>query len=149
MKPVEFRPLFSVAFQSTPRLIGEVPAGYARRISAISGGTFEGERLRGQALPGGGDWVIRRADGVMHMDVRALLETHTGGLIYMTYTGRLVIPPGGSLPPKPEEADQLYFRSAVQFETAAADLLWLNNVVAFGIGKFLAGGPAYDIYELL
>ena len=149
MSAIGFRPLFSVAFQSTPRSLGDVPAGYLRRISAVSDGTFEGDRLRGRVLPGGGDWVIKRPDGVLHMDVRALLETDGGALIYMTYTGRLVLPAGASLPPAPQDADRMYFRSAVQFETADQELSWLNDIVAFGIGKFLPTGPAYDVFELL
>ena len=149
MNTIQFRQLFSIAFQSTPRSVGDVPTGYLRRISAISDGTFEGDRLKGRVLPGGGDWVIRRPDGVLHMDVRALLETDAGGLVYMTYTGRLVLPPGVSLPPAPEDAEKLYFRSAVQFETGDPELLWLNNIVAFGIGKFLPTGPAYEVFELL
>lgn len=149
MRPIEFRHLFSVAFESTPTAVGDVPAGYFRRVSAISGGTFEGDRLRGHVLPGGGDWLLKRQDGVIHMDVRALLETDEGALIYMTYIGRLVLPAGMSLPPPPEQADKLYFRSAVQFETADAKLGWLNDVVAFGYGKFVSGSPAYDVHELL
>lgn len=149
MNVPEFRSLFSIAFASTPHAVGDVPTGYFRRISAISGGTFEGERLRGKVLPGGGDWLIRRQDNVMHMDVRALLEVEGGALIYMTYTGRLVLQPGMTLPPAPEDARKLYFRSAVQFETATAELAWLNNIVAIGVGHFLPSGPAYDVFELL
>ncbi len=126
-----------------------MPTGYFRRISAITSGVFKGERLRGRVLQGGGDWVIRRPDGVMHMDVRALLEVDGGDLIYMTYTGRLVVPAGMTIPPPPGESDGLYFRSAVQFEAAAPSLHWLNNIVAFGIGNFTPDGPAYQIFELL
>ncbi|GGZ16932.1 DUF3237 domain-containing protein [Novosphingobium colocasiae] len=144
-----FRPLFSIAFTSTPRLLGDVPAGYLRRISAISGGEFVGDRMRGRVLPGGGDWVVKRHDGVMHMDVRALLETDSGALVYMTYTGRLVVPADMVLPPPPDAGNELYFRSAVQFETADHELVWLNNIVAFGLGAFSSGGPTYEIYELL
>ena len=43
----------------------------------------------------------------------------------------------------------MYFRAAMQFETAASSLAWLNDVVAFGIGHSRPIGPVYDIYELL
>jgi len=36
--------------------IGSTPQG-ALTIFPVTGGSFEGERLRGQVLAGGGDWV--------------------------------------------------------------------------------------------
>ena len=38
-------------------VIGAVPGGW-RTITNVTGGTFEGARLRGKILPGGGDWVF-------------------------------------------------------------------------------------------
>jgi hypothetical protein len=128
-------------------MLGPVAAGYSRRISAISDGTFNGERLRGRVLAGGGDWVIVRPDGAMHMDVRATLEADSGALIYMTYTGRMI--PSRATTAASEAAQEPYFRSAVQFETADADLSWLNDLVAFGLGKRGAASIHYDVYELL
>ena len=34
-----------------------------RRVGEITGGTFEGERLRGKILSGGSDWQTVRRDG--------------------------------------------------------------------------------------
>ncbi len=52
-----------------PQRIGAVPHG-ARVIATITGGTFEGPRLRGKVLPGGGDWLLLRSDGVLGLDLR-------------------------------------------------------------------------------
>src|SRR3954468_9341601 len=65
-----------------PQKIGTVPFG--KRITApITGGTFEGARMRGKVLPGGGDWTILRSDGVLELDLLATLETDDGALVHM------------------------------------------------------------------
>ncbi len=65
---------------ATPQSIGAVPHG-TRRTVPITGGDFEGPRLRGSVLPGGSaDWLLLRADGVLELDLRATLRTDDGGL---------------------------------------------------------------------
>lgn len=152
MTDIQFRPIFTVSFETTPQIIGDVPHGYYRRSGIISSGHFTGDRLSGKVLPGGGDWLFRRADGVIHLDVRAVLETDEQETIYMTYTGRLKSNPQlderfsrGEIIP----AEDLYFRTAVQFETAAPRIGWLNDIVAFGIGHRRPEGPVYEVHELL
>lgn len=152
MTEIRFRPLFTITFETSPLIIGDVPHGYFRRAGIISTGHFTGERLNGRALPGGGDWLFRRPDGVIHLDVRAILETDEGETIYMTYTGRLKSDPAVDARLAAGEAigaDEMYFRTSVQFETAAPRLLWLNDIVAFGIGHRKPEGPIYEIFELL
>jgi len=154
MTPIELKPLFTIKAEvdAPPQLVGAVPHGYTRRVMTVSGGHFEGERLRGRVLPGGADVVLERPDGGLHLDVRLVLETDAGELIYMTYNGRR----NGSTPeimrkivnrePLPRGAD--YFRVLVQFETAAPALLWLNDKVAIGTGTREPNGPLYDIWEV-
>jgi hypothetical protein len=52
-----------------PQKIGAVPHG-TRVTAPIAGGHFEGPRLRGKVLPGGGDWTLLRGDGVLELDLR-------------------------------------------------------------------------------
>lgn len=149
---VRFQPLFTVQFQTSPQIVGDVPQGYFRRAGVIASGSFQGERLSGKVLPGGGDWLFRRSDGVIHIDVRAMLESDSGEVIYMTYTGRLKA--GADIEDRLArgetiEPHEIYFRTAVQFETAANRLSWLNDIVAFGIGHRRPEGPVYEIFELL
>src|SRR5438128_11948520 len=66
--------------------IGAVPHG-TRVTAPISGGRFEGPRLRGRVVPGGGDWTLLRTDGVLELDLRVTLETEDGALIHMTSFG--------------------------------------------------------------
>jgi hypothetical protein len=44
-----------------PHRVGS--AGSDRLIVAVSGGTFEGPRLKGKIITPGGDWIVQRADG--------------------------------------------------------------------------------------
>lgn len=151
-EPFRFRPLFTIRFETSPQVVGTLPAGYFRRTAIISGGSFEGPRLRGSVLPGGGDWVLTRADGVTHLDVRAMLETESGERVYMTYGGRLIQSPEASerlAAGETLEEDDLYFRIAAQFEAAAEELRWLNNIVALGIGHRRPSGPTYRVFEVL
>jgi hypothetical protein len=149
---IAFKPIFRINVETTPQIIGDVPMGFFRRAGIITAGSFSGERLSGKVLPGGGDWLFRRPDGVTHLDVRAMLETSEGETIYMTYTGLLNMSDAVQARLAAGEtiaAHEMYFRTAVQFETAAPDLLWLNNIVAFGIGERRPTGPSYEIFELL
>ena len=57
-------------------------------ISNMAGG-FEGPRVRGKVLPGGGDWILCDSDNVWHMDVRLLLRTEDDAMIYLQYFGSL------------------------------------------------------------
>src|SRR5204863_3182729 len=66
--------------------IGAVPHG-SRVTAPIAGGHFEGPRLRGKVLPGGGDWTLLRGDGVLELDLRITLQVDDGALIHMTSVG--------------------------------------------------------------
>src|SRR2546425_9978427 len=66
--------------------IGAVPHG-TRATVPISGGRFEGPRLRGRVVPGGGDWTLLRTDGVLELDLRLTLQTEDGVLIHTTFVG--------------------------------------------------------------
>src|SRR5271163_4478847 len=85
--------LFDIVVDLNPRLdIGAGPLG-RRILFGAAGGSFEGPRLHGEVLAGGGDWALFRSDGAMALDVRLTLRTHDDALVYMTYAGRWVFPP--------------------------------------------------------
>src|SRR6188508_942139 len=117
-----------------PQKLGAVPHG-TRTIAPIASGTFDGPRLRGKVLPGGGDWTLLRADGVLELDLRITLETDDGALIYLNSFGIRHGPPevlaalarGEAVDPS-----QYYFRTAMRFETADPTLAWLNRILALG-----------------
>jgi len=118
--------------------IGAGPHG-TRVTFPITGGSFEGDRLRGKVLPGGDDWTIKRPAGVMDLDLRITLETDDGALVYMTFEG---IRDDGA-PGAP------YFRTVPRFETAEAKYSFLNRLLAVGTGEIRADGVVHVIEELL
>ena len=77
----------------TPHNLGAVPHG-TRRTAPLSGGSFEGPRLRGSVVAGGSaDWQVLRSDGVLEMDLRVTLQTDDGALISMRSFGLRHGPP--------------------------------------------------------
>ncbi|WVR08385.1 hypothetical protein IAU60_005440 [Kwoniella sp. DSM 27419] len=54
---------------------------------AAEGGKFEGPKLRGTILPGGGDWEIVQPNSVAFLDTRYNLRTHDGATIYLQTRG--------------------------------------------------------------
>jgi hypothetical protein len=105
-------------------------------IFPITGGSFEGARLRGKVLSGGGDWVTMTADGRFELDLRVTLETDDGALIHMTFTGV-------------RDDSRQYFRTLPRFETASPKYGFLNRLLAVGVGEIRPDGPAHIIEELL
>ncbi len=131
--------------------IGAVPHG-TRVTAPVAEGRFEGSRLRGGVLPGGGDWTLLRGDGVLELDLRLTLETDDGALIHMTSFGLRHGPPEViAALGRGEKVDPstYYFRTAPRFETADPRYAFLNRILAVAIGDRHAEGPIYTIYEIL
>jgi hypothetical protein len=114
--------------------VGLTPNGQLT-IFPVTGGSFEGERLRGIVL-GGADWVTAAVDGTFELDLRLTLETDDGALIHMTFTGVR------------DDANR-YFRTLPRFETAAPKYAFLNRLLAVGIGDGRREGPVHTIEEII
>ena len=128
------RPLMTVNIAAAPpQQLGTVPHGI-RSIVPVTGGDFAGPRLRGKVLPGGGDWLLLRADGVLELDLRITLETDDHALIYMTFQGLR----HGS-----------YFRTLPRFETSTESYAFLNRIVSVGVGEARPDGAVHRIDEIL
>ncbi len=69
MTAVRTELLYEVTMDAETDDLGETPLGH-RRIVRVTGGSFEGPKLRGTVLPRGGDWLVERRDGVRALDVR-------------------------------------------------------------------------------
>ncbi len=152
LKTVRTRPLFVMRLDVKKlQIVGETPTGY-RRVGVVPGGIFEGERLRGEVLDGGSDWQALADDGATLLDVRLVLKTHDDVLIGMKYKGIRYGSPdvlkridsGEVVDPK-----SYYFRILPVFETSGPAYLWLNHLVAVGIGYRRSDGPVYSLFEVL
>ena len=131
--------------------MGHGPLG-ERRIVPILGGTFEGPAMRGKVLPGGNDWQIVRADGVLDVDARYALQVETGGAIRVVSQGYRHGPPEvlASLARGEQvEAEKYFFRSTLRFETGDADLAWLNRTIAVATAERKARQVLLTAYALL
>jgi len=133
-----------------PQKLGEVPHGQ-RLIAPIARGSFEGERLRGRVLPGGGDWTLLRRDGVLELDLRVTLETDDGALIHMSSFGLRHGPPdvlAALARGEVVDPSSYYFRTTPRFETAHTKYTFVNRLLAASIGDRRAAGPIYTIFEI-
>jgi hypothetical protein len=152
MTTLALQPLFIFQIDvKPPSIIGATP-GYDRRIGEISGGRFEGEKLRGKILSGGSDWQSLRADGATTINVRLVMQTDDGALIGMTYLGMRHGPKdvldrigrGESVSPT-----EYYMRVTPYFETASEKYGWLNRIVSVAYGHRMAGGAIYHVFQVM
>lgn len=136
---MNFTPLLTLRLITAPtQNVGAVPGG-TRVTFPITGGSFEGTRLRGKVLGGGDDWTVKRTDGVLELDARFTLQTEDDALIYTTFDGlRDDNAQGGP-----------YFRTRWRFETADPRYAYLNKLLAVGSGEIRPDGPVHVIEEIL
>src|SRR3979411_1798043 len=146
------RPLRTVKIAAAPpQKLGTVPHGI-RSIVPVTGGDFEGPRLRGKGRAGGVDWLLLRPDGVLELDLRITLETDDHALIYMTFQGLRHGPAdafnafgrGGVADPT-----RYYFRTVPSFKTSAGQYACLNRIVTVGVGETRPDGALHRIDEIL
>jgi len=133
-----------------PQVIGQTPAG-TRQVFIVKSGTVDGPQLKGEVLPGGGDWATMRPDGAVQLDVRATLKTDDGALVYVYYSGLIFADPavfarifGGENVPLSE----YYFYTNPMFQTGAEKYAWLNQTVAIGRGRVIPGGVEYRVWAM-
>lgn len=148
---VELRHLFDLHADLAPAQVIASPEG-TRMIFNAQGGRFEGERLSGEVLPGGGDWLRVGNDRIGRIDVRATLRTVDGELIYMTNTGVIALGETGLERFAAGEDvawDQAHIRSSPLFETGGDAYRWLNAVTTVAINELGPRHVAYRIFEVL
>lgn len=122
-----------------PLLIPETPAG-TRVIAEVSDIVFEGERIRAHMKgSASADWLSISPQLVGTLDVRYLLETDDGALIYTWYHGRMDL--SGGIGASPTYAAPLY-------ETGDARYTWLNTVQAVAKGTLDGETLVYEIAEV-
>lgn len=131
--------------------LNQTPFG-KRTIYIIGGGRFWGERINGNALPGGGDWVLVNEHGLAKLDVRKTLKTDDGALINISYQGlyqfkeelTTLLDQGHGY----EFGDTL-FQVQIQFETGDARYQWLNTTLAVAEGRETGTTIQYRAFEMV
>jgi Protein of unknown function (DUF3237) len=133
--PVEL--LYSIHLDTAaPVMVPGGPLG-TRILAQVTGGTFEGPRMKGTVSGPAGDWVTVGSGGVMSLDVRLCLLTDDGAAIYCSYRGLLANVDG-----------VMRAKGAPLFETGDERYAWLNTVQAIGLGTAGAGGVDYEVYAV-
>src|SRR5215831_8642069 len=108
-----------------------------RTIVQVTGGRFEGPRLKATVQTPAGDWITNRPDGTYRLDVRMTLKTQDGAVILVTYNGiGQTTNAGASL------------RIAPLFETGDPRYAWLTRLQAVGVGERVGTTVTYDIFAL-
>jgi hypothetical protein len=134
-----------------PAEVGPGPFGM-RRIFDVKGGSFEGERLHGRLLRSGADWLLVGPDNVGRLDVRASFETHDGAIVYMQYSGILVMNEAVQRALEKGTETQYgdtYFMTQPRFETGDGRYAWLNSVVAVGQGRVVPRAVEYRVFQVM
>lgn len=104
--------------------VGETQHG-RRVVIPITGGTFEGPRLKGQILNGGADYQLASPDG-NRTELEAIYSIRAGDGTYIHVRNRGIIANGKDAQGKPS----FYFKAAPQFEAPKdSPHAWLNNAI--------------------
>jgi hypothetical protein len=127
--------------------------------SVAETGSIVGPKIKGEVVNlSGGDWTRIRADMSIALDVRLVLKTDDGALIYMTYQGLMVAKDQADFlymidarkPDDPEGAKtRFYYRIICSFETGDQRYAWLNHQYAVGSGRLGDEQAIYEIFSIL
>lgn len=136
-----------------PKLaLGPLPKGGDRYYVEILGGTFEGPKLKGKVLRGGGDWPHIRPDGVFDFDARYILQEDDGTLIYLMNRGFRWGPPdvmARMARREPVDPAEYYMRTSPIFDVPTGKHDWLTRHVFFGVGDKTPEGNVIRYYQVL
>lgn len=132
-----------------PLELGETAQGH-RRVLPLTGGTFSGPQISGRLLPGASaDWQIILPDRTALGDIRYILQTDEGDLLYVrSHSIRHGSPEVLARLGRGEDVDpgEYTFRTSTEIETAAPDLDWLNKGIFISVGGRQAAGVIYETY---
>jgi hypothetical protein len=124
----------------------------SRLVFIAKGGRVEGPGLKGELLPGSGDWLHVGDDRIGRVDVRAMIRTDDDAMIYYTARGIIEIPDDGLERLAAGERlafEQTYVRTTPKFETADERYTWLNRLVIVGHNELSKNHIDYRLYTVL
>jgi hypothetical protein len=122
-----------------------------RRHVPITGGSFEGPRLRGRILPGGSDWALVLGDGSSRVSAHYSLMTDDGVPIYIQNVGMRVSSPEVTARMRGGEAvdwSEYYFRSAPVFDVPFGPHDWLAERVFVAVCRRVGSVTVVRVWSL-
>ncbi|GAA4832973.1 DUF3237 domain-containing protein [Kitasatospora terrestris] len=138
---MSFTPALRFAFEIRAEVAETLHIGHGdgevTEFTPITGGSVDGPLLRGEVLPGGGDWSSTRGE-VCELDARYLLRAEDGAVIDIVNRGFYA--------PKAASPDQFdgelqvseaghYYRTSPVFRTDAPAHRWLAETVFVGLAR--------------
>jgi hypothetical protein len=137
---IELIPLATMtATLRRPFVVSRTPVG-DRLIYEVESGTLVGERIQAKLTgSSAADWLVVGPDGTGTLDVRAVVETDDGALIFLHYQGRVDLSAGPGAP--------LY--AAPLFETGDDRYRWLNRVQAIAKGSLVGATLTYELCQVV
>jgi hypothetical protein len=120
----------------------------------VSGGTFDGPRLRGVVLNSGGDWWNGRGLTVA-LDARYVIEAEVGsGTAAVEVVNRGIWRTDEASWARIEAGEevgeeQLYYRTAFQFRTEHPELQWLTESQFVGYARAEPGHVIIRVFRLV
>ena len=151
MSEIKTEFLFTITLEFDIHILGDTPCGI-RRIGRLTAGSFEGPKLKGTVLPGGGSWVILRRDDVLEIEVRIILETDDKQHVYMQWKGLRHGPKEVmNLLNRGENVDpaSYYFRATPYFETSSEKYGWMNRICSIATGSRKENGRTLEVFQVL
>ena len=134
------------AYAEFPAVIGESSVGNRMIFAGAEGGSLEGERLKGTIRAGGGDWARIRPDYGFELDVRLIIDTDDGAVIYMYYSGiidmtkeQVELYLSGTTPEK------LNIFITPKFETSHEKYQWLTKACVVGLGRGMQSEKGFNV----
>lgn len=127
------------------------PGGDIRINFYVTGGEVWGPKLKGRLLPIGGDWLTLRADGMAVLDVRAVIESHDGAHIDVSYNGLIDMGVDGHANYlRGVVPERVKIHAAPRMQTAHPAYQWLNRLqcINIGEGRLAQKEVTYDVYAL-
>ena len=92
-----------------------------RAIVPITGGSFFGDGIKGEVMPGGADWQLIRSDGVQEIVARYTIRTDDGQIIFVDNQGI-----------RHADDDGIYRVTAPKFHAPQGPYDWLNKNIFVG-----------------
>lgn len=157
--PALLTPSFEFCFElrvavADPLQMGGSEPEEGLHFAPITGGTFDGPRLCGHVLQGGGDWW--RGDGLTSkLDARYVIEAElSAGTALVDVVNRGIWRTDATGAAKLERGEELtetelYYRTAFVFQTEHPELAWLTESQFIGYARPETGYVVIRVFRLV